>query len=167
MTKEDLRAYEDLRRERDHLAHLIEELESVLYGPKVPTLDGMPRGGSFDNSHVVDKMGDKHAKLQKLYEEKVAELDRRIAEIEAAIEPLEPNERKLIRLHYIEGLTWEDVAVEMSYSWRHVHRIHGRALQKLQTWVPSGATSATPATASSSQQRLLRKCSVNIGKRTS
>ena len=133
MTKDDLRAYKELRRERDHLAGLIEELESVLYGPKVPTIDGMPRGGSFDNSNKVDKIGDKHDKLQKLYEEKVAELDRRMADIEAAIEPLEPNERKLIRLHYFQGLNWEQVAVEMSYSWRHVHRIHGRIIAKLQT----------------------------------
>ena len=136
MTKEDLRAYKALRKERDHLAQLIEELESVLYGPKVPTVDGMPRGSGFDNSHVVDKLGDKHDKLKKLYDAKVAELDRRMAEIEAAIEPLKPTERDLIRLHYFKGLTWEEVAVAMSYSWRHVHRIHGDIIAKLQEGVP-------------------------------
>lgn len=132
MTKDDLRAYKALRQERDHLAQLIEELEAVLYGPKVPTIDGMPRGGGFDNSHVIDKIGDKHDKLKKLYEAKVAELDARMAEIEAAIEPLAPTERDLIRLHYFQGLTWEEVAVRMSYSWRHVHRIHGAIIAKLQ-----------------------------------
>jgi hypothetical protein len=39
----------------------------------------------------------------------------------------------LIRLHYIEGRIWEEVCIEMAYSWMQVHRIHAKALEILKT----------------------------------
>ena len=132
MTKEDLRAYLDLCKERAKIVEQIEELESVLFGAKSPTLDGMPRGDSGHKLHVIDRMGDIYDKRCKFYKAKVAEIDRKLEEIEEAIKPLEPTERTLVRLHYFQGMTWEDCADKMGYSWRHVHRIHGRLLAKLQ-----------------------------------
>ena len=132
MTKAELRAYKDLRGERDKIKQQLDELETVLYGPKGQRLDGMPRGGSRNNRHIVDNLGDRHTELQQLYESKVAELDAKMLEIERAIEVLEPRERTLVRLHYFQGLTWEQVAVEINYSWAQTHRIHGKALKKLQ-----------------------------------
>jgi hypothetical protein len=43
MTKAQLRAYKNIRRERDHLARQIEELETIVYGTRGQNLDGMPR----------------------------------------------------------------------------------------------------------------------------
>lgn len=131
MTKADLKAYKALRMERDRLAELIQGLEAALYGPKLPTLDGMPRSSPVDGNRI-ETLAQKHMHLQQLYRKKVAELDKHMAEIEKCIESLEPTERTLIRLHYFQGLPWEEVAVKMSYSWRHVHRIHSRIIQKLQ-----------------------------------
>ena len=37
----------------------------------------------------------------------------------------------ILRLHYINGMSWEKVAVKMNYSYRHTTRLHGIALQKL------------------------------------
>lgn len=37
----------------------------------------------------------------------------------------------LLFLRYFAGKTWEKVAVEMNYSWRHVHRVHADALKKI------------------------------------
>jgi len=34
--------------------------------------------------------------------------------------------------HYLNMKTWEQVAVEMNYSWRQIMNIHGRALQEVQ-----------------------------------
>lgn len=39
--------------------------------------------------------------------------------------------RLLLRYRYIDGYTWERIAVEMHYSWRQVVRMHGRALAKM------------------------------------
>lgn len=102
-----------------------------MYGPRAQRLDGMPRSGSGEN-YVTEERIDRKDELLALYKEKEAELDEKLLIIERAIEKLEPRERRLVRLHYIDGLTWEQVAVEMTYSWRQVHRIHGEALEKLK-----------------------------------
>ena len=115
MTKERLKAYRNIRLERDKLAEMIEEMESTICSPKVPRLDGLPSGGSEPGSKV-EQMVIKHAILLSRYREKMAELSQAILDVEAAIEVLEPRERSLIRLHYIQGLTWEEVCVAMNYS---------------------------------------------------
>ncbi len=132
MTKAQLRAYKSIRQERDHLARQIEELEAIVYGTRGQNLDGMPRGGSKGNSHIIDMKGDRLDTLRRSYRAKIAELEAQMVEIEQAIEPLEPTERDLIRLHYFHGYTWEQVAVELHYTWRHIHRLHGKILEKLQ-----------------------------------
>lgn len=131
MTKERLRAYRDLRQERDKLKKLIEELDANLYGPTTPNLDGLPR--SHGGASAVESLVAQKDQIERKYLAKVAELTAELETIERAIEVLEPRERTLIRLYYIEGLTWEQVCVEMSYSWRQVHRIHGMALERLRT----------------------------------
>lgn len=131
MTKEQLKEYRGIKLERDRLAAMIQDVEAVIYGPRSPKMDGMPRSGSGASSAVEDA-AIRHADLLARYQQKVAELSEALAEIETAIEVLEPRERTLIRLHYAQGLTWEEVCVAMNYSWRQVHRIHGRALAALK-----------------------------------
>lgn len=131
MTKERLRAYRDIKLERDKLAAMIEELDVVLYGPRSQRMDGMPRGGSGSSSQTEDAIV-KRDELLRRYKQKVAALSAALAEIEEAIEVLEPRERTLIRLYYAQGLTWEEVCVAMNYSWRQIHRIHGTALEMLR-----------------------------------
>ena len=49
--------------------------------------------------------------------------------IERQIKQMEnEDEQEVLRLRYITGLKWEEVAVRMSYSWKHIHRIHSSAL---------------------------------------
>jgi RNA polymerase sigma factor (sigma-70 family) len=132
VTKEKLRSYRAIKRERDLIATYIEELESELYGPRSQRVDGMPRSGSGGNDIKRDIQIERRDELLELYREKGAELTKAILEIEGAIDLLQPRERTLLRLYYIDGLTWEQVAYEMDYSWRQVHRIHGDALMKLK-----------------------------------
>lgn len=40
--------------------------------------------------------------------------------------------REILRLRYLSGKTFEQIAVEMNYSWRHVCTLHGRALLKME-----------------------------------
>lgn len=131
MTKEQLRAYRDIKLEKDKLAAMVENVEAVLYSPRSPKLDGMPHGGSAPGS-LVEEAAIKHAELLEKYRRKVAELSAALVEIENAIEVLEPRERTLIRLYYAQGLTWEEVCVAMNYSWRQIHRIHAKALEMLR-----------------------------------
>lgn len=131
MTKEQLKAYIEIKRELADLRRRREELEAALYGPRAQAIDGMPRSGSGEN-YVREERMDRKDEVLAMYEAKEAELQAALVAIEKAIEKLEPRERQLVRLHYIDGLKWEQVCLEMDYSWRQVHRIHSNALNKLK-----------------------------------
>lgn len=132
MTKRRLRAYRDMLEERDHLVTLVEELEVIIYGPKGVTLSTTPSGGTNNPGSALENSVIRLSTLRDQYKQKVETIATELDEIEKAIAELQPRERQLIRLYYVEGLTWEQVAVVMGYSWRQVHRIHGDALRQLE-----------------------------------
>jgi RNA polymerase sigma factor (sigma-70 family) len=105
-------------------------VDALEYGIGGLRMDGMPRSGKI--SDPTGKQAIDHTQVKDLYEQKAAELDKELIEIEDAIKCLEPRERTLVRLYYFEALTWEEVCVEMSYSWRQIHRIHAKVLAKLK-----------------------------------
>lgn len=131
MTKERLKQYQHIKRERDQIKAMLEELEATLTAPKTQRLDGMPHSPSGKGS-PMDAVIDRHITLQNRYRIKLAELDALQAEIEDAIEGLDSVARTLMRLRYIQGLKWEEVCVAMNYSWRQVHNLHSRALEVLR-----------------------------------
>lgn len=52
--------------------------------------------------------------------------------IERAINTVaEDRLQMLLRYRYIDGMTWEAIAVKMSYSYMQVCRLHGLALEKM------------------------------------
>lgn len=131
MTKEELKQYLQIKRERQQIAVLIMELEATMASPATQKLTGMPRNPSGAKSSV-ETMVERHTALLDQYREKLEQLDEAQAKIEAAIETLDSVERTLMRHRYIEGMKWEEICVEMSYCWRNVHNIHAAALQKLR-----------------------------------
>ena len=44
---------------------------------------------------------------------------------------LPPKEQELMELRYLCGYTWEEIAVEMHYSYRNILILHGKILQKI------------------------------------
>lgn len=131
MTKERLKAYKDIKKELRDLEHRIAELDEKLQSARSQRLDGMPRGGSGEN-YVREELLDTKDELLKQYQAKEAELAAELLAIEQAIDSLEPLERLVMRLHYIDGQTWEQVCCSISYSWSQVHRIHAAALKRLR-----------------------------------
>ena len=102
MTKEELREYRPIKQELQHLDALARRLE---------------RNEDDD--------------LAALYRTKRQELAGQLRAVEAALETLGPTERTLMRLRYIEGLSWQAVSMRIHYSWKQTHRIHKNALRKL------------------------------------
>lgn len=131
MTKAQLKTYRAIKKERDDIKRRREELEDVMYGPRSQRIDGMPRGGSGAGD-ILEERIDRKDELLAMYQAKEEELDDALLVIERAIEKLDPTQRTLVRLHYIDGLTWEQVAVEIDYSWSQTHRIHSAALKRLK-----------------------------------
>lgn len=86
---------------------------------------------STGNSDKIGELIAKIVDLQQLYYEKMLQILDEQKELESMIECLDPDERLLIRLYYSDGYTWEEVAVYMGYTWRHIHRLHSKILEKL------------------------------------
>lgn len=83
---------------------------------------------------VLTRKIERHAteELRRLYATKRERLSGKLKRIEEAIDGLEPVERHLMRLRYIDGLEWWQVAAAIHYSVQQTHRIHARALIKLK-----------------------------------
>ena len=107
MTKEQLRQYRSIKIEASQIERRIEELK---------------QGGNYDITQP----------LQDLYRQKLADLIADQLKIEKAIEGLNPTERELMRLRYIDGADWTEVAATIHYEWTQTHRIHARALAKIK-----------------------------------
>ena len=131
MVKEKLRSYGDRRRELRQLTRMLAELEEHMTAPRAQVLTGMPCSPSKDPDKLTDLVA-RAEELRGRYRRCIEELTAAQLEVEKLIETLEPREREIFRLRYIDGAKWEDICVIMSYSWRQVHRTHSAALQKLE-----------------------------------
>ena len=71
--------------------------------------------------------------LEDKVDRKIDELYKVKAEILDAIDKLEDSrERIALRVYYIDMKTWEEVAVELHYTWRQTMRIRKAALTKIE-----------------------------------
>lgn len=117
-----------LARQRDLEAE-IEELRLSQTSPAARIGDGMP------HSHNPKGLEDYVAQLdeleRKLNEARRTCLNARLS-ITVSIEALkDPREKRAMDLHYVQGMSWSEVAYIMGYDVRHILRIHGSALQHI------------------------------------
>ena len=108
MTKEQLRQYRSIKEKICQIERRIKDLE-----------------------HMGDHL-DLLQPLRNLYRQKLQALVDLQVQIEQAIESLPPTERELMRLRYIDGADWTEVAATIHYEWTQTHRIHARALAKIK-----------------------------------
>ena len=90
----------------------------------------MPRsgGGSDKIQTTVEKIIEIEEKLDHEIDALVDLRNR----IETAAEKLEDGRlRDVMRYRYIDGMKWEQIAVEMHYSYMQVCRLHGKALLEI------------------------------------
>ena len=127
--KEYLRQYKLMTariRNREHdLAELREERESISIN-----LDGMPHGTSLSDktARLAAQLADAEEEIIELRSEAWSirmEIVRTLNRIQT------PEYNTLLYLRYIEGKTWEQIAVEMHYTFRHTTRLHGDALREV------------------------------------
>lgn len=113
MTQKDLFEYRALVAERAEIEELLTELDASL--------------GRSPEGHAV-----RYDEVRRHYIAKQAEIGQKLLAIEAAIESLMPNERRLFRLRYLQGKKWDAVCDELGYCRQQVFRIHKKALAKLE-----------------------------------
>jgi len=104
-----------------------------------PKLGGNTTSGSKDPhkfDHYVELLDELEQKLNECYALK--------AETFAVIKRLrDPRYRSVLQAYYVRGCTWEQVAVELNYSFRQVVRLRKAAIKEVEQYIPSGAQDAT------------------------
>ncbi len=92
-----------------------------------------PNYGSSGGTHAADdRLGAAVARIVDAEARANAEIELLTAtarEIKKTIEAVPEPYSTLLYERYINGKTWEQVAVDMNYSYMHICRLHGAALQ--------------------------------------
>jgi DNA-directed RNA polymerase specialized sigma24 family protein len=126
-----LKQYKNLDK---YINHLLEECERLrTRAEKVtPTLTGMPTGGDGENQRelAICKLVDLNNEINEKIDQYV-DLGR---DIQATIDGIgDIHFRQLLTYRYIDGMTFEEIAVCMNYSWKQIHRLHSQALNKIMS----------------------------------
>lgn len=127
--KEYLKSYRRaIKREQD----ILDEIQRLRLDKMFPSVvnDGMPHGSS--HSDLSDYAAILNEQIDLLKEERLEKV-RCYQKIERQIRQMEnEDEQEALRLRYILGMKWEEVAVKMGYSWKQTHRIHSSALKNFK-----------------------------------
>lgn len=120
--KEYLMQYRDAMRRAKAIADHIDDLRAMC--EQLKTEDG--------HKIELDKAVAELVDAERKAEAEVDRLTRLEAEIEGAVGQIAEPYRTLLYERYINGKTFEQIAVQMSYSWRQIIRLHGQALRIAQ-----------------------------------
>lgn len=127
--KEFLRRYRECERREQEILEEIQRLRADKMFPSSVN-DGMPKGSQ--QSDLSDYMVLLDEQIDRLKQERL-EKARTRDQIDLAIRRMEnPDEQRVLRLRYLWGFKWEEVAVKMSYSWKQIHRLHSSALDNFE-----------------------------------
>ena len=95
-----------------------------------------PMGEKVQSTKDPDKFTDPISKIVELEQEINEDIDKLIDLKRVARQMIEQldNEVEKIVLYkrYFENKTFEQISVEMNYSWRRINQVHGDALKKLE-----------------------------------
>lgn len=119
-------------RDKQAVARLEEQLEELRINKMSPSAinSGMTNGTGLND------LSDYAAKVDELERELLEKKKDRIEsfrKVQTAIEAInEETEKDLLTYRYLKGMKWKEIAVKMGYSWKHMHRIHSRAIENLK-----------------------------------
>lgn len=129
--KEFLRQYINAKKRFKSISDEMIEIRSAATRI-TPVISDMPSG-----SHVNDKIALSIERLDKCYDMLAKEAKRMHEAMESvrkAIDLVEDEKyRHLLEMRYINGYKWEQIAILMHHDYRYVLKLHGWALQKVDT----------------------------------
>ena len=124
-----LKQYRYLNKDIDRKIKLMEDWKSKLLNI-TPILSDMPKGGNRS-----DKISDGIVNLDEIergLKEDIDELIRLRDEIEGKIDAINDLKlREILKCRYLDCKGFEEIAFTNNYSWRHTHRLHELALDKI------------------------------------
>ena len=124
--KEYLNSYRSLCNKLKSLENQLQSLREVEESAKIPKLSDIPKGcKQTDLSDIIVKIEALYTKIIRLR----AECLKKKLEIESCITDMPDGiEADILRKRYLEFKSWEEICVEIGYSWKQTHRLHSKAL---------------------------------------
>lgn len=127
--KEYLKGYEKAIRQMERSEVKINEMRLNRICPSVNN-DGMPHAhNNNDLSGYAALLDEEERHYMKARYNRI----KTCKEISDKIERMEnEDEKDVLMYRYIKLMKWEDICVKMQYSWKHIHRIHSKALNNFK-----------------------------------
>ncbi len=121
--------YKYLNKEIDRKINQLEDWKNKIYNI-TGTLSDMPR--SNNRTNVIENGIVAMDEIESNINSDIDNLVKLRAEIETKIEGIgDLRLRELLKCRYIDCQTWEEIAYKNGYSWRHVFRMHEKALDEI------------------------------------
>ena len=140
LTKTYLKDYKRLSGMRDVWLHEMHDINSELAetaAAPIAQYGGEPGGGS-GLSTPTERAAEHCMRLGTKRDERAAdcaEVARLAGILQTALAAMEPEDAELLRMHYIEGLTWYDVGDKLGYSYQGIRKRGSRALHTLTQYI--------------------------------
>lgn len=130
---------QQVRKAQLHIGSLQEEIETMK--ELAVSIGAMNQDEKVLSSVSQDKMADMICKIEDRMVElkdKVTEYIQLRAEVMATISKVDNDDyQQILYKRYCQMKKWEEIALEMSYTWRWVIKLHGRALDEISTIIKS------------------------------
>jgi len=128
--KEYLKSYKRLCNKLRSLEEQLQSLKEVEQSAKIMRLSDMPKAHKqadlSDYMVRIEAIFTKIIRLRAECLEKKLEIESRIADMPDGIEA------EILRKRYLEFKSWEEICVEIGYSWMQTHRLHSKALSNFK-----------------------------------
>lgn len=125
--KHRLNEYKWIKQNIENLENRLLEIDAMLQSVTSPT-DSERVQTTLDPDKWTSLI-QKRIEIEDLIKLEIEEGYKEMKKIEDTIADLPEREKLLMRLRYINCLTWEEIAVSMNYTWQHMHRIHAQCLK--------------------------------------
>lgn len=128
--KEYLNKYRQAVHKYNSLQEQEKQLRSQMDGPKAIEYSDMPKAHKQTDlsdymvrlERILDRIANEKNEMQKIQ----LEIEEKIIDV------MDGEQSRILYLRYIQFMKWEDICVEMGYSWRQIHNIHSKALNDLK-----------------------------------
>ena len=128
--KEYLQQYRNANREINAKLDQISRLrELATKTTQTLTADRVQSSPENKLEHICAKIADMEAEVDAQIDQ-LQVIKERVEKVIGQVS--DASQRAVLERRYINGERWEEIAVELNYTYRHVTRLHGEALQKIK-----------------------------------
>lgn len=122
--------HRSMQSRKQQIARLRELAEQVTSAATATRVSGTPARSKIESA--VCRIAD----LQSLIQRDICRLAEKYEEIQRVIEKVEEGPHRDLLIHrYLNFYTWEEIAEKMNYSYKWVHVLHGKALEKVKEYI--------------------------------